>query len=127
LLEALAAHNARMGILTRNSRENALATLDACGLGGFFSASAIIGRDCAIPKPSGDGIRQLLQRWGAEAADTVMVGDYLFDIQAGHDAGTGTVCFDPDGHFEHGEHADVTISRLAEITAAVEAPGDPTQ
>jgi len=119
LLEQLDARDARMGILTRNSRENALATLEACGLGSFFTAQAIIGRDCASPKPSGDGIRRLLERWGADPADTVMVGDYLFDIQAAHDAGAGTVYFDPTGHFEHGERADVTVSRLAQITAAL--------
>jgi phosphoglycolate phosphatase-like HAD superfamily hydrolase len=48
-----------------------------------------------------------------------MVGDYLFDLQAGHDAGTGTIYFDPGGHFEHSAHADVTVLRLAEITAAL--------
>ena len=126
LLEKLAVRNARMGILTRNSRENALATLEACGLGSFFAADTIIGRDCASPKPSGDGIRRLLGRWSASPDDTVMVGDYLFDIMAGHDAGTGTVYFDPAGHFEHGEHADAAVSRLAEITAALAPPGDIT-
>jgi phosphoglycolate phosphatase-like HAD superfamily hydrolase len=41
-----------------------------------------------------------------------MVGDYLYDLQAGRAAGTATVHVDPSGRFAFAEHADVQVPSL---------------
>jgi phosphoglycolate phosphatase-like HAD superfamily hydrolase len=80
-----------MGIVTRNTRENALRILEIIGIDRFFPAEAVVGRDEAEPKPSAEGILQLAARWGIAAERMVMVGDYLYDLEAGRRAGTLTV------------------------------------
>jgi len=92
LLDALASRGARLGILTRNSLRGAALTLQASGLADYFPDPAtIIGRDCAPPKPSPAGIDRVLAVWAAPADRAVMVGDWVFDVQAGRAAGTATV------------------------------------
>jgi phosphoglycolate phosphatase-like HAD superfamily hydrolase len=46
-----------------------------------------------------------------------MVGDYLFDLEAGRRAGSATVYLDPTGEFPWQDLADLPIKTLAEITA----------
>ena len=51
LLDQLFRRDARIGILTRNTREIALHTLEQIGLKGYFTSDDILGRDEAAPKP----------------------------------------------------------------------------
>lgn len=120
LLEALSARGARLGILTRNSFRNVEETLRVCGLGAFFEPACIVGREAAPPKPNADGIHRLLAHWRAAPGETVMVGDYLYDLQAGRAAGTATVHVDPSGQFAFAEHADVCVRSFDELAALLE-------
>ena len=94
-------------------------TLLACGIDHFFPRQQILDRDACPPKPSPDGIRRLLDYWQADADDTVMVGDYLYDLQAGKGAGVITIHLDPQGVFAWPEVADICIREFAEIEALV--------
>lgn len=122
LLDQLLRRDARVGILTRNTRDIALHTLDQIGLKGYFTADAILGRDEALPKPHPEGIEKLLTAWGSVAAETVMVGDYLFDLQVGRAAGTATIHVDPSGAFRWPELADLAVATLEELAEAIPAP-----
>lgn len=115
LLSRLQGRGARLGVLTRNSVAVARATLRRCGLGRFFEPEWVIGRERADPKPSPAGIERLLDMWGTRPEQGVMVGDFLFDLQAGRAAGVATVYVDPTGSFPHAAHADVNIRRLDQI------------
>ena len=115
LLDALAERSARLGIVTRNSHANSLATLDACGLARYFHPAHIVGREAAVPKPDPGGIHRLLGAWRAAPHEAVMVGDYRFDLVAGRAAGTATVYVDASGEFPFAEHADVSVRSLAEL------------
>ena len=115
LLEALRERDARLGILTRNLRSIAFETLDAIGLRDFFEDDEVLGRDEAPPKPDPGGVESLLRRWGAQPREAVMVGDYVFDLQAGRAAGATTIYIDPEGEFPHRDHADHCIRRLADL------------
>jgi phosphoglycolate phosphatase-like HAD superfamily hydrolase len=75
----------------------------------------IVGRDEAEPKPSPDGIQYLLGHWGAQPHEAVMVGDFLFDLQAGRAAGVTTVHVDTSGEFAWREHADTMVRDLHEL------------
>ena len=117
LLEALRTRGARLGILTRNSRANALRTLRAAGLAAWFHEGDVLGRDEAAPKPSPAGVRALLERWQAPAARSVMGGDYRYDLEAGRAAGVTTVYVDDSGEFPFRALADCAITRLDALIA----------
>jgi len=123
LLDTLFRRDARVGILTRNTREIALHTLGRIGLKGYFSADDILGRDEAAPKPHPEGIEKLLGVWRKKPAETVMVGDYLFDLQVGRAAGTATIHVDRSGSFRWPELADVAVETLEELAEAMVSEG----
>jgi HAD superfamily hydrolase (TIGR01509 family) len=116
MLAALQARGCRLGIVTRNSEANAAVTLQAAGLTEFFTPGDVVGRESCAPKPSPNGITHLLARWRASGGEAVMVGDYLYDLQAGRAAGAGTVLFDPTAAYQWREYADLCIDRLAALT-----------
>ena len=115
-LASLQQRGFKLGILTRNAEDIAEATLSAAGLSQFFSKEEIIGRDSCAPKPDPEGIFQLLSHWQADATQSAMVGDYLFDLDAGRNANVTTVHFSPEGDFLWPEKTDVTIRSLSELT-----------
>ena len=109
VLGNLASRGARLGILTRNTHSLARVTLAAAGLDLFFETTAILGRTDADPKPSPAGVERLLEHWDCRAEDTVVVGDYLFDLQAGRAAGCRTVLVDREGHGRWRDWADRVV------------------
>jgi len=119
VLEALQRKGCRLGILTRNGDEISRATLKAAGLSQFFLPDAIISRDDCTPKPNPDGVFLLLNRWNADKGKSVIVGDFLYDIQAGFDAGIDTVHFDSAGLFQWPEFTHHKITRMADIKAMI--------
>ncbi|MFK8019118.1 MAG: HAD family hydrolase [Pseudomonadales bacterium] len=119
LLNILQAQGAQLGILTRNDEDIAHATLKACGLSDCFDAPFIIGREICAPKPAPDGVLHLLEMWGAKPQRSVMVGDFLYDIEAGRRAGVHTVHFDHTGTFAWPEMADHKVNKLADIAGLI--------
>lgn len=115
LLERIRSRGNRLGILTRNDEEIAEATLRASGLHHFFETGDVVGRETCAPKPAPDGVHHLLQRWSAAANLTVMVGDYLYDIEAGHRAGVNTIHFDSSGRFSWPMFTSHGVNRLHDI------------
>lgn len=83
LLACLHSCGSKLGIVTRNSSEVAQVTLEAIGVRHYFTADWILGRAEALPKPDPAGMLHLQQQWQIEACELVMVGDYLYDLQAG--------------------------------------------
>ena len=115
LLDLLTRRGTRLGIVTRNSHAIALETLDRCDLAGFFHPEFILGREACDPKPSPDGIHKLLDRWNARASETVMVGDYRFDIESGREAGTATVYVGDAARADWTSLADLRVENLREL------------
>jgi phosphoglycolate phosphatase-like HAD superfamily hydrolase len=91
LLAALRAAGRPWGVLTRNTRATAARTLASIGLVGRAGPGIVIGREDAPPKPAPDGVQAVLAALGGVAAEAVMVGDYVYDSQAGRAAGALTV------------------------------------
>ena len=115
LLTHLTENGSCLGILTRNDEDIAEATLTASGLDRFFDSSCIVGRETCAPKPLPDGVHHLLAKWAAPASHTVMVGDFLYDIEAGKRAGVRTVHFDSSGAFSWPEFTDHKVTKLLDI------------
>ncbi|MDD2605017.1 MAG: HAD-IA family hydrolase [Desulfobacteraceae bacterium] len=91
LVRRLIAHRIPCGILTRNSRravERALENFPHIEPDIF---SVLITRDTPVaPKPSGDGVHLAAAHFGVPVEEVLVVGDFVFDIEAGHRAGAVT-------------------------------------
>lgn len=120
LVEILARNDCRLGILTRNTREIALLTLEHIGLAGYFPRESILGRDEAPPKPDGAGICRLARLWGAPPDVLVMVGDYLFDLQAGQAAGAATIHVHGALPRRWPEWTDLCVASLEDLAGCVQ-------
>lgn len=124
LLHGLKLRGAKIGVLTRNTGAVARETLAMVGLDDSFDSRDVVGRDEATAKPSPAGIELLLGNWQLSADDAVMVGDYLYDIQAGAAAGATTVCLDLRPGVEWAASADLAVPDLETLLALVSArPG----
>ena len=87
LLAWLRSRGVKVAVLTRNSRASVEHAVRHHGL--VFDAT--IAREDNKPKPSPAGVHDLMERCGADATDTVVVGDFRFDIEAGTGAGVRTI------------------------------------
>ena len=121
LVKELAAAGKTLGILTRNRKRHAVRTLAVTQMLPYFQAEHILGREEAPFKPDPGGILGLLSLWKASARDAVMVGDFLFDLQAGRSAGTATIHLDASGGFPYGHWADLAVSSLCELVPLKES------
>src|SRR5579885_2787357 len=85
-LDWLAGRGVRTAVLSRNMRVAVEKVLRRCGL----ALDLVLAREDAPYKPSPEGLWQICAAWGVAPAEVLMVGDYLFDLQAGRNAGTRT-------------------------------------
>lgn len=115
LLTYLKSKGVKMGILTRNSFKNAIATLKCCDLYQYFEEVDILGRDNCKIKPDPEGIMLLLKKWNGTNDLAVMMGDFLFDLNAGKNAGVDTIYIDVNRKFKWSEFADVKVAGLKEL------------
>ncbi|MBT7714249.1 MAG: HAD-IA family hydrolase [Deltaproteobacteria bacterium] len=81
-----------IGIITRNALSPVSKAFDNFNHISLAEFDVVISReDTARPKPSPEGVYQSLAQLGVEKFETLLVGDYLFDIEAGNSAGVTTV------------------------------------
>jgi HAD superfamily hydrolase (TIGR01509 family) len=121
LLERLTEAGAHLGIVTRNSAELALLTLEACDLADHFEAQHVLGRESAPPKPDPTALRWLLESFGVGPGEAVMVGDFAFDLQAGRAAGVSTVWVAAETDERFGDLCDARVPDLATLARRLDA------
>ncbi len=117
LVGRLRARGLKIGILTRNTRaavDASLANFREIDAGLF---DAILSRDdAASPKPSGEGVLLAAERMGVDPAHLLVVGDFIFDVQAGRAAGALTAFLENGrGPAGAGEEGDFTVSDLSAL------------
>ena len=116
-LELLRAGGVKVGILTRNRRSNAIAVADKHGL----KFDVIVGREDGPAKPDAYGVIQICKQFGVRCEETLMVGDYLFDLQCANAAGAVSVLLvNTEKSAEFVEYADFTIEKIEQILAIIE-------
>lgn len=110
-----------LGIITRNSRSSVLAALENFNGIGLDVFDVLVSRDDpAAPKPSPDGIHLAAQTLRLTSRHLLMVGDYIFDCQAGQAAGAQTVLLDPHGDPRLQQAVcDYRIEHLSEVKKIV--------
>lgn len=107
----------RLGIISRNNRpsiERALQNFNRVKPEDF---DIILTRDDAVkPKPDPEGVRKAGRAMNVDVDQMLVVGDFIFDIQAGNAAGAGTVFL--DNHSPNAPQTapyDYRISELGEL------------
>lgn len=110
-----------VGIITRNSLASIRRALKNFADLKLADFDVVISRDDPIePKPSGDGVRLAADRMGIAPAEMLMVGDYLFDVEAGLSAGAPTALITNGTPLRFEDPgADVTVSELSELEEIV--------
>jgi HAD superfamily hydrolase (TIGR01509 family) len=111
-LSALRAAGIRIGVLTRNKRNNAFAISRKHNL----EFDAVVGREDGPVKPDAFGVLQLCRQFGVEPQETLLVGDYLFDLLCAKAAGAVAVLLANHSQAgEFAEHADFCIENIGGI------------
>ncbi|MGA1821655.1 MAG: HAD family hydrolase [Thermoplasmatota archaeon] len=112
LLEYCRKENIKVVIITRNSQDSTEKTLKKLEI----KVDMIVSREHAEPKPSPDPIHMVLKYFEAEGHEMILVGDYIYDIQAGIAAGIKTVLI--TSHDQAGDwasSADYVVNDLSEV------------
>jgi len=117
-LLALSAAGIKIGILTRNRRNNASEIAHKHGL----KFDAVVGREDGPVKPDAFGILHLCGKFGVEPKETILVGDYLFDLLCAKAAGAVAVLLTNNSRAdEFAEHADFCIENISSILDIIES------
>ena len=117
-LLALRKAGIHIGILTRNRQTNALAIAKKHGL----KFDAIVGREEGPVKPDTFGVLKLCRQFSVKPEQTLMVGDYLFDLLSARAAGAVAVLLTNNSRAEEfSEYADFTIEKIGQVLEIVKA------
>jgi HAD superfamily hydrolase (TIGR01509 family) len=116
-LSAIRAAGIHIGVLTRNKRSNALAIARKHKL----KFDAVIGREDGPVKPDAFGVLRICEQFGVEPEETMLVGDYLFDLLCAKAAGAVAVLLvNHEQAEEFIEHADFCIEDISRILEIIE-------
>jgi HAD superfamily hydrolase (TIGR01509 family) len=128
VVRTLRAAGLPIGVLTRNGRpavERALRRFPSLTTADF---DVVVTRDDGLaPKPAPDGVVHAADVMGAAPEETLVVGDYLLDMQAGRAAGAvtaylgnhGSAAGDIDDAAPEAADCDFVVGRLAELEDVV--------
>ena len=126
LLLYLRTNGIRTGIISRNSLESIKRALHNFKKIKFSDFDVIITRDDHVKsKPDADGVILAAKKLKVDVKELVVVGDFLFDIQAGKNAGSITVFLNNGLEHDFSDpESDYTISQLDELKDVIR-PGLP--
>ena len=107
-----------IGILTRNTKENAYTIARMHGL----QFDAVVGREDGPVKPDAFGVLHLCKHFGVEPQETLLVGDYLFDLLCAKSAGAIAVLLaNHENSDEFEKNADYRIEKISRIIDIIES------
>jgi HAD superfamily hydrolase (TIGR01509 family) len=117
VLSSLRKAGIHIGILTRNRRSNALAIARKHNL----KFDVIVDREDGPVKPDAFGVLRICEQFGVRPEETLVVGDYLFDLLCAKAAGAIAVLLANNKQAdEFAEHADFIIERIDRILQIIE-------
>jgi hydrogenase expression/formation protein HypE len=122
LLNLLIEREVPIGIITRNSFRSVSRSLERFRNVRLSDFSLVISREDPFPpKPDPQSVREAARRMGFEVREILMVGDYLFDIEAGQKAGARTVLLTNGKDASSlGCSPDLVIQRLGQLIPVIE-------
>jgi HAD superfamily hydrolase (TIGR01509 family) len=119
-LDELKDRGFHIGILTRNTYENALFVAAKHKL----NFDVIVDREAGPVKPDPFGVEHICRKFNIATKDSIVVGDYLFDLMSAKAAGADAVLLrnhKTDKEFE--KYADHCIDKLEELLEIVDGNG----
>lgn len=122
VVEQLLRKNLQLGIISRNRCQAILRALDNFQRIRAEDFHLIISRDDkVVPKPDPAGIRLAARRMGVTVQQTLIVGDFWFDVKAGQRAGARTVLLTNGSDREpESPRPSFTIVRLEQLLEIVD-------
>ncbi len=92
LISLLCSKKIRIGIISRNSLQSIRIALENFSSIGTSDFDVIISRDDPVqPKPSAEGVILAAKKINIALEQVAVVGDYIFDMEAGRNAGAVTI------------------------------------
>lgn len=119
-LEELKSRGLNIGILTRNTYENARLVEAKHKL----SFDMIVDRETGPVKPDPFGVLHICREFKVEPVESIVVGDFLFDLISAKEAGADAVLLrnhKTEKEFE--KYADYFIDKLEELLEIIERDG----
>jgi HAD superfamily hydrolase (TIGR01549 family) len=116
-LEELRRRKILIGILTRNKKDNAFAVAKKHGL----KFDAVVGREEGPVKPDAFGVLHLCEQFGIKPQESLVVGDYLFDLLCAKAAKAIPVLLkNHQKADEFAHHADFVIENIAGLLEIID-------
>ena len=106
-----------LGLITRNSIDSVKEALKKFNGIGLHDFDIVITRNDAVkPKPSPEGVLLAARKLNIDPRHILMVGDFVFDIDAGRNAGTLTALLDVNPRVDKSRlECDIIISCLTDL------------
>ena len=96
VLAALAQKGARHILYTHSNRRMSVRFIERFGLDRYFSGYVTADSPGFVPKPDPGAILYILNKWCADPARAVMVGDREIDMRCARGAGVDGILVDPE-------------------------------
>lgn len=106
----------RTAIFTRNSAEIAKFVVNRHGL----KVDLVVGREDAPPKPRPDGLALICEKWELAKEEVIYLGDYVYDLEAGKNAGVETWLYAPQEIPSFSNLADKVYSSYGVLSEMLE-------
>ncbi|MBI2440598.1 MAG: HAD family hydrolase [Lentisphaerae bacterium] len=122
LVRCLKRRRIRRGILTRNRRVSVATALKNFAQVRLADFTVIITRDhVERPKPDPEGVLLAARRLKVKPSELLVVGDYIYDIEAGKSAGARTVFLESEFTTRRpAPPADFSIRSLNEVAGLID-------
>ncbi len=117
LFDWMRSRSLAVGLVTRNQLKSARRICELHNL----TFDTIVTREDGPAKPDPFPVRHACELMRVEPSESVMVGDYIYDLISGRRAGTYSVLLTTsEKHNEYRHEADYVIDSLAELPAVIE-------
>ncbi len=110
-LDWLKKHGFRLALVTRNSRRSVEIVCRRFNL----RFETVWAREDGPHKPAPDAIHFISRQWNILPAEILVVGDYMYDIQAGQSAGARTALLTNGKPPKWQNTSDYTVARLTDL------------
>jgi HAD superfamily hydrolase (TIGR01509 family) len=109
-----------IGVLTRNLKDNVYAVARKHNL----HFDAVVGREDGPVKPDAFGVLYLCRQFDVKPQETMLVGDYLFDLLCAKKAGAYAVLLaNHEKADEFAAHADFCIKNISQLLEIIQIHG----
>lgn len=120
MLKALHDGNKKLGIVTSNTPEEFADHADAFDINQFFQTFVFAGMTPRM-KPFGDPVAKAVEDLAANPAETIYIGDSVFDMQAAHNAGVkfGLAAWGVRDRSKFGDEPEYIFAKPADLAQLV--------